>query len=395
MSIQRPFGLMTLLCLFIWSIPSHASTQLLYVQEGHNLVTYRVNPTTAAATKLGTLYINASPNFLVQVFYSHSFLYILGFTSATEEFFWVHATTAQGVPTKGPVQKLAVKPSLTQFFIDPNGDFGYALYSWLIDGRHCAASPNFAYYASEIALYAINPETGLLSSAAERVANFPASCSETTAYGLNSTGTKLYIDTYNDETANNDNSFSYYNVNAETGRLGGAVSFFNFNSGVQAFATTVISDKSITMWNNGPDTLSQGIYIYSNTAKPKSLFSCGASMSRICADSFNYPIPFQYDPSGKYLFINDASTNSVVIAAIDLKDKRLTETGASFPSANPSIVSFSPDGTLIYAVNNYASGDTQEVTIYVFDPSKGELLTAGDPIDFPLSVGAILPVAHP
>jgi 6-phosphogluconolactonase (cycloisomerase 2 family) len=118
-------------------------------------------------------------------------------------------------------------------------------------------------------------------------------------------------------------------------------------------------------------------------------------MSQVCSDNLNYPVPFQYDPSGKYLFINDNSTNSVVIAAVDLKHKRLRETGATFPSVNPSIVSFSPDGTLVYAVDNYNSDDTQTVTIYVFDPSTGRLLTAGDAIDLPLSVGSILPVTRP
>jgi DNA-binding beta-propeller fold protein YncE len=393
MITQRAFALVTLLPLLIWSIPTHASTQLLYVQEGNSLVTYRVNPTTAAATKLGALYINTSPNFPIQIFYSHSFLYILGFTSANQEYFWVHATTPQGVPTKNPVQKLAVRPSLTQFLFHPSGNFGYAMYSGLKAGRYCSTSPGFAYYVSEIVLYTINSKTGLLTKTARRVANFPASCSQTTIYGLNSTGSKLYIHTYNNETEHNDNTFSYYSVSANTGLLGQPVPYFSFDSGVRAFATTVIGDKSVAMWNNGTDTLSPGIYLYSNA--PKFLFFCGASMSQVCSDTLNYPVPFQYDPSGKYLFINDSTINSVVIAAIDFKYKRLTETGDSFPSVNPSIVSFSPDGTLIYAVDNYNSDGTQTVTIYVFDPSTGRLVTSGKAIGFPASVNAILPVQGP
>jgi 6-phosphogluconolactonase (cycloisomerase 2 family) len=62
---------------------------------------------------------------------------------------------------------------------------------------------------------------------------------------------------------------------------------------------------------------------------------------------------------------------------------------------NPSIVSFSPDGTLIYAVDNYNSDGTQTVTTYVFDPSTGRLMTSGKAIGFPLSVNAILPVQGP
>ncbi len=393
MIIQRAFALVTLLPLLIWSVPSQASTQLLYVQEGHNLVTYVVNPTTAEATKLGTLYIKTSPDLPIQIFYSHSFLYILGFTSTNREYFWVHATTPQGVPTPNPVQILAVRPSLTQFLFHPNGTFGYAMYSGLIAGRHCSTSPGFAYYVSDVVLYTINPKTGILTNTAKRVANFPASCSQTTAYGLNSTGSKLYIQTYNNETDNNDNSFSYYGINAKTGLLGPAVPYFSFDSGMHAFATTVIGNKSVAMWNNGTDTLTPGVYVYSNA--PKLLFFCGASMLQVCSDTLNYPVPFQYDPSGQYLFINDSTINSVVIAAVDFTNKRLTETGDSFPSVNPSTVSFSPDGTLIYAVDNYNSIGTQSVRIYGLDASTGRVATSGKAVDFPLSVGTLLPANGP
>jgi len=267
------------------------------------------------------------------------------------------------------------------------------MYSGLIAGRHCSTSPGFAYYVSDVVLYTINPKTGILTNTAKRVANFPASCSQTTAYGLNSTGSKLYIQTYNNETDNNDNSFSYYSVNARTGLLGPAVPYFSFDSGMNAFATTVIGNKSVAMWNNGTDTLSPGIYVYSNA--PKLLFFCGASMLQVCSDTLNYPVPFQYDPSGQYLFINDSTINSVIIAAVDFTNKRLTETGDSFPSVNPSTVSFSPDGTLIYAVDNFNSNGTQTVTIYVFDASTGRLATSGKAVDFLLSVGTILPANGP
>jgi len=77
-------------------------------------------------------------------------------------------------------------------------------------------------------LYTINSKTGLLTNTAKRVANYPASCSQTTVYGLNSTGSKLYVHTYNDETDNNDNSFSYYSLDAKTGLLGPRGSVLQF-----------------------------------------------------------------------------------------------------------------------------------------------------------------------
>jgi hypothetical protein len=119
------------LCLFLLvgsAFAATPATELLYVQQGQNVVTYSVNTKTAVTKKLGTL--TTKFEYVVSVNRSGSFIYILGFTSATAESFSVYPLTSAGVPTTNPVQTLVVKPALTQFVIHPSGKFAYAEYSW-------------------------------------------------------------------------------------------------------------------------------------------------------------------------------------------------------------------------------------------------------------------------
>jgi hypothetical protein len=95
------------------------TTELLYVQQGQNVVTTSVNTKTAVTKKLGTLntaYSGAQPI----INRSGNFLYMVGFTPALE-YFTVFSLTAAGVPNPKAIQTLNVKPSLHQFVIHPNG----------------------------------------------------------------------------------------------------------------------------------------------------------------------------------------------------------------------------------------------------------------------------------
>jgi hypothetical protein len=175
---MKSFTVSILLCVALLAGSALASTtEILYVQEGPNIVTYSVNNTTAATKKLGTL--TTKFEYVVSVNRSGSFLYILGFTSPTAESFSVYALTSAGIPTAKPVQTLVVKPALTQFVIHPNGKLAYAEYSWQDTS---AGSCQGSYYA-DIVLYTINPKTGKLTNTTKPVANFP--CSGRTAQVAN------------------------------------------------------------------------------------------------------------------------------------------------------------------------------------------------------------------
>jgi hypothetical protein len=110
--LKRALSSLAFLCL---ALSSYASTpnQLLYVQEGTSLATYNVNPKTAVAKKLASFYLSAMEAYPIQVFHSPTapYIYVLGFESATDEYFWVYKTTTAGVPIDTVIQKLQVKPA--------------------------------------------------------------------------------------------------------------------------------------------------------------------------------------------------------------------------------------------------------------------------------------------
>jgi hypothetical protein len=111
-------------------------------------------------------------------------------------------------------------------------------------------------------------------------------------------------------------------------------------------------------------------------------------------DSQNDFDTVQFDPSGQYLFFNDNTVSSVVIAHVDLKNKRLKETGSSIPG-NPSVISFSPDDKLVYTDSGYLAGaNNKEVLIHSFNSSSG-LIMAHSSFTLPNDVGTILPFSLP
>jgi hypothetical protein len=77
------------------------TTELLYVQEGANILTYSVNNTTAVTKKLGTLNTAYNSTSTMTLLRSGSFLYVLGWTPALE-YFTVYSLTSAGAPTANP-----------------------------------------------------------------------------------------------------------------------------------------------------------------------------------------------------------------------------------------------------------------------------------------------------
>jgi hypothetical protein len=377
-TVKRGLSLAAFLCLALLS--SYASSnQLLYVQEGSHLVTYSVNPKTAATTKLGSLYIDALQNYPIQIFHSGSYIYILGFRSAADEYFSVHATTAAGVPTETPIQKLAVKPALTQFHIHPNGTFAYALYT--------STDQTTGQFVGDIVLFAINPKTGELTNTTKAVTNFPPNYYfQTFLYGFNSTGSKFYIRAYVNFRDSVGSSYSSFTVNAKTGALADATAFWEDDASIVGTAFSVISDRLIGLdFNYGFSGGPAGIKIYPNAVYPRNpppnpVVTCTIDMLAECGSTTG----MQFDPTERYLFLT-TTTNGTEVVAIDLAAKELKKTGASMPEAAQNGVTFSPDGTLAYAVKH-----PNEVLVYAFDPVNG-LFTAHSSFTAPSQIGQLVP----
>jgi hypothetical protein len=341
---------------------SHASTELLYVQSGHDLVSYSVNSKTAAATKLAVLKLPSSTKYKTQIFHAptSAYVYVLGFTSASEEYFWVYDTTSSGAVSK-LVQTLSVKPDLTQFRFLPNGDFGYGFFASTADGGK--------EHVADIALFSIDTKTGKLTEK-KVVASFPANRDWLTSLnGL--IGSKLYIQSYSDvgSAAPGTTDYYYYTINSKTGLLGAKVYFWEDNVDIgensstttaSTFSSSLIASaltngyageagNAIGFWPNDANALNDEPWIY-----------CLSTMVAACGD---FP-GLEFDPSGKYLFLDVSTVHETVIAAINTKDNKLKETGSI---AGAYKVAFSPDGRMFYGAGE------NEVLVYVFDPTGGEV----------------------
>jgi hypothetical protein len=165
--------------------------------------------------------------------------------------------------------------------------------------------------------------------------------------------------------------FDWYSffVSAKTGALKENPFFWQDDSSMESSAQSVFSNAYIAdtySFYGGPAGI--GVWKNSNTVNganyPPPLFTCDAAMLAACADNNN----FQFDPSGKYLFIA-LPNNTTQVLALDVAAKKLKETGATMANA-PLLYTFSPDGTLVYSIK-YPS----EVFIYAFNPADG-LFTA-------------------
>jgi hypothetical protein len=109
------FGFLCLALLVGSAFAAVPATELLYVQQGQNIITYSVNTKTAVTKKLSTLCTayNGAPQITIRR--SGSFLYLLGFSPA-QEYVTVYSLTSAGVPKPKPVQTLVVKPALSQLY---------------------------------------------------------------------------------------------------------------------------------------------------------------------------------------------------------------------------------------------------------------------------------------
>jgi hypothetical protein len=374
MNVTQSTTALAVVCLLLMG-SAFASRELLYVQEGQNLVTYTVNPTTALATKISSLSMHASPTYPIQIFHvpKGQFLYILGFTSATQEYFWVYALAGNGAPTPDPIQLLQVKPSLTQFVFHPNGNFGYGEYSWTQLSSLC----NGPGYYADIVLYTVDSVTGKLTDTNDRVANFPDNCSNITyLYGLNSTGTKLYTYNYPAQASYGDANllYSYSAVNSNTGSLGPQVEFWDDSvspEGERSAFTNQLIAQSYAYGTNA-------INVYLNTVFPQNaIINCTSTMLQVCGDSIfagDTESGLYFDPTGQYLFVLDATTNQTPILHVDLTNDTLTETGSFLSS--PVVPVFSHDGKMVYG---NAKGT---VLVNAFDQANGES-TASSTISVP------------
>ncbi len=357
--------------------PSQPSTpiQIIYTLDGTTLSTYNIDPVTLQPTLAGTLTVESSLYGWMYPSPNGHFLYF-GTSNGTQSSpqLFVYATDSTGVPQSPAVQKLSVN-GFGGIQIDPSGHFLY-MANYAPDG-----SFNTLYIVRR---YSVDLNTGKISQplveAKYVLPNFDAESCGLFLNGFNSAGTTMYdgVDCGSHEGP----SSTYYErtLNPHTGALG---------PDTQVFAWSLLSggSESISFVKNlvfnfvVPDDWQQGVNsvnvypLVPNTST--AMLQCTATMLEACG----YGGAMRVHPSGEYVFM-DIGVQQV--EKVDLNSKTITDTSYYIPY---QFGAFSPDGSLVFAVNDFSSGF--DIEIYGFNVSTGAV-TLGQYIYVPQQIDSWL-----
>ncbi len=358
--------------------PSQPSTpvQIVYTLDGTTLSTYNIDPLTLQPTLAGTLTVQTSLYSLMYPSPNGHFLYFVasnGNQSSPQLF--VYATDASGVPQLPAVQRINVK-GFGGLQIDPSGQFLYMANSAL-------GSYQILFILRR---YLVDLNTGKISQpvveAKYVLPSFDAESCGLFLNGFNSAGTTMYDGV--DCSTHEGPQSTYYvrTLNPQTGALG---------PDAQVFAWSLLNggSESVSFVRNlmfnfvVPDDWQQGVSsvnvypLVPNTNRP--LVQCTATMLEACG----YGGAMRVHPSGEYVFM-DIGVEQV--EKVDLNSKTITDTSYYIPYP---FGAFSPDGSLVYAVNDSGSSGF-DIEIYGFNVSTGAV-TLGQYIYVPQQIDNWLP----
>jgi len=341
------------------------SPEILYVVNNGTVFTYSVDPNALTANAVGAAVSLIPAEALIQFVPSPDdhFLYVLWNDAQGKEHISVYSTDSSGVPQTPAAQTLDVS-SLYQFNIHRSGQFAYMMEVLNSNGL----------FTSQIRLFHVHPTSGILSEDPEIQGSYGPSYDWPAAlYGLSRDGSKLYL------TFNSTQGLEYRerSVNLRTGTLGPDIGLYTPGS---HWGELVIGQK-LLIDDYRPWNQSGYLDVFSNAPGPSHpIIHCTSAMFSACETATNV----QLDAFGHYLFLTDPNTQSIRVAQIRMRTRRVVDTGGSFPfTAEIPGFSFSPDGTLVYAI--LASDNS--VHIYGFNPASGALTPGGSALALPPSSG--------
>jgi len=349
----RPRHLLFTTILLSLSVGAIAQVDVLYVASQstgsqYSLVTYNVNPTTAAATQAGSP-ISISANGMVPVTVNgKNYLYVWDSTAV-----WVYSTDARGVPSGNAVQRMnyGFSHTVTRFLVDPNGKFAYACLSW-----YDAHYDNLA----AIYLFTIDQSTGELTNTNQVVANYgPNQYIQLLDFQFGQTGKRLYAYYADDGPHTCIDGYYYYTLKTD-GSLGPQTSLVYAQDDCSGAGAVAVSD-ALSGSSSACCGAGSGLVTVVSNANYKQQASCEFS-PEFCADE---AAGLYFDPANENAFFADRDTTTTYILHIDFSTSQLESTSYSIPNNWP--LHFSPDSRLVYAVN---SGD---IEIYALQSSTGDL----------------------
>jgi DNA-binding beta-propeller fold protein YncE len=245
-----------------------------------------------------------------------------------------------------------------------------------VDPQSIAVDPagKFAYVASAgcnaqgyVSMYTINPSTGALASIGPPV---PSQDEGTGSVVVAPSGKFAYVT--NSGLFDTDGSVSIYAISGTTGALrsagalsGNSPSFCCFNS-----VAVDPSGKFAYAANGGGGLTVISMYTINGTT--------GALTSQGTIAAGGFPISVTVDPSGKFVYVaNQNSTfglaGNVAMFTIDAKTGVLTSIGTIAAGTNPNSVVVDPTGKFAYVVN-FSSND---VSMYTINTTTGALASIG------------------
>jgi 6-phosphogluconolactonase (cycloisomerase 2 family) len=245
-----------------------------------------------------------------------------------------------------------------------------------VDPQSIAVDPagKFAYVASAgcdaqgyVSMYTINPSTGALASIGPPV---PSQDEGTDWVVVAPSGKFAYVTSSG--LFDTDGSVSIYAISGTTGALtsagaisGNSPSFCCFNS-----IAVDPSGKFAYAANGGGGLTVISMYTINGTT--------GALTSQGTIAAGGFPISVTVDPSGKFAYVaNQNSTfglaGNVAMFTIDAKTGVLTSIGTIAAGTNPNSVVVDPTGKFAYVVN-FSSND---VSMYTINTTTGALASIG------------------
>jgi hypothetical protein len=346
---------------------SASPVEVLYVAGAqgnqYSLLTYNVNPKSAAATQVGGLVrINANSMDPLTVNGNH-FLYVWNASGV-----WVYPTNGKGLPNNRPSQHLTFGFSypVYSFVVDPDGKFAYSAYNW-------TGSQNLVY--TDIVLFTIDQSTGKLTNTGKVVGTYGPNqyiVMDDFLFGIH--GRRLYSHWTDDGPHTYGIGYYSYSVNQATGALGKVQTLY-YAETLECGSSCGVAITDPTSSNSGaccgPGSGAIQFAVNSNGQN----FACETEFT-FCSDDV---AGLYLDPTGRNVFFGDATAKQVYVAHIDFTTSQLIPT-STLPGTPP--IDFSPDSRLVYAINSNTIGiyalqsSTGNITASTTLPDSGEVSVA-------------------
>jgi hypothetical protein len=355
------FVLAILCAAFAVSAFAATSTEVLYVNETQSgtssLLTYNVNPITAASTEVGNPLTVGAPNVVPVTIGSKNYIYLWDGTDI-----WVYLTNAQGVASSAFSQHLAFSFSypVNTFLIDPDHKFAYAVVTWQ-DGQGNSDAA--------ITLYTINQSNGSLTDTQKVVATYSSYYYPLTSFSFGTAGNRMFVGTVDDGPFTCNPGFDYYDVNQTTGALGKITPLIEVNTDCGGTSSVAVTDKFIGVENACCGAGSGTLSIYKESNPNQAIITCQSSNIPFCGDD---AFSLGFDPLSDNIIFPDEDANQTDIGHIDLATSQIVASPSTLQGL-PSIY-FSPDDKVLYALYPSSRAQAQtNILINSFHASTGKI----------------------